>query len=241
MLDLTQLGELRIKLDQMAERIISRVKDRSRFPQNPAVYEKDAVEVKGRKGVSFLEFALEGLENYHASLGRFDYPDQTPLVIRKFSSKAGREVPEAGLGIAKVGISVKEDIFSFYLRFIKKLCPSGEDKTTFGETAYCDADLLELLNERINLGRFVAESKLKSDRSIASAAAGGDRGALVAKLRNAAREEEVVAKAKEAAARYGLDGELVGELFKWIVEETIKVEAEYLQKKLTCEEKPAGA
>ena len=70
------LGELRVRLDQMTERIVSRLKDRSRFPLNEVVYRIGGVAIAGRDGVSFLQFALEGLEAYHASLVRYAYPDQ---------------------------------------------------------------------------------------------------------------------------------------------------------------------
>lgn len=76
-----ELGELRVKLDQMTERIVSRFKDRSRFPLNEVVYKPDGVSVVGRSGISLLQFAVEGLETYHASLGRYDYPDQYPYIL----------------------------------------------------------------------------------------------------------------------------------------------------------------
>ena len=43
------LNELRVRLDQMTERIVSRLKDRSRFPLNETVYRPDAVPIVGRE------------------------------------------------------------------------------------------------------------------------------------------------------------------------------------------------
>lgn len=226
-MDYSHLGDLRVKLDQMAERIIERLKDRSRFPQNLSVYRRGGVKLKGAANRSFLEFALEGLETYHASLGRFEYPDQAPLVIRRASSKAIRKTPEKV--ISDVSVSVKDDVLKFYTGLVKKVSRKGEDPTTFGETAYCDADLLELLNERIGLGKFVAESKLRGDPRVARLA--GDRAALMRELRNLSREKEVVAQAKRIAKCYGVSQSAVGALFKWIIDETLKVEAEYLRRK----------
>lgn len=228
MFDYARLDDLRVKLDQMTDRIISRLKDRSRFLQNLRIYKPGGIKLKGSKSISFLEFALKGLENYHASLGRFDYPDQIPLVLGKAKSSAVREIPLTA--VSEVSISVKEDLLKFYIPLIKKLCKPGEDATTFGETVYCDADLLELLNERINLGRFIAESKLKSDKSISKAV--GDRATLIKRLRDRTRENKVVENARKIAARYGLNCRVVEKLFKWIVEKTTKVEEEYLKRKL---------
>jgi len=222
-----QLSDLRIKLDQMTERIVSRLKDRSRFKLNKAIYLADAIPIAGRKEISFLEFALEGLEQYHATLGRFNYPDQHPLVISDLpATPVIREKTDSP--ISKVQIDVRTDIISFYVALLPDLCQDAEDPPTFGETAYIDADLIELLNERINLGRYVAESKLQTDHTIGEIQ---DPEILTIRLREYAREEQVLAKARESAQRYDLDPLVAEKLFSWIIQETIKVELAYLRKR----------
>lgn len=219
-----KLEDLRIKLDQMTERIVSRLKDRSRYKLNESVYIKDAIPIEGRTGISFFEFALEGLENYHTMLGRYNFPDQHPLVTDASSSPVEREVPQSP--IKKVKIDIGEDLIKFYIDSLEELCERGEDPSTYGETVYCDSDLIQLLNERINLGRYVAESKLQSDPSIAEVT---DDEQLISKLRNSKREEDVVIKAKDIASRYELNPLVVEKYFRWIIGETIKVEVEYLK------------
>lgn len=222
-----QLSDLRIRLDQMTERIVSRLKDRSRFKLNKPIYLADAIAIAGRNGISFLEFALEGLEQYHATLGRYNYPDQHPLVSSRLPpTPVTREKMVSP--ISKVQIDVRTDIISFYVELLHELCQIAEDAPTFGETAYIDADLIELLNERINLGRYVAESKLHTDHTIAEIR---DTEPLTKRLREYAREEQVVAKAKESAQRYDLDPNVAEKLFSWIIQETIKVELAYLRKR----------
>lgn len=222
-----QLSDLRIKLDQMTERIVSRLKDRSRFNLNRPIYETNAISIAGSIGISFLEFALEGLERYHATLGRYDYPDQHPLISMHLPpTLVAREKPVSP--ISKVQIDVRREIVAFYVGLLPELCPSGEDDRTFGETAYIDADLIELLNERINLGRYVAESKLQLDRTVAGIR---DTDILSKRLREYAREEQVIEKAKESARRYDLDPIVAEKLFSWLIQETLKVEIEYLRKR----------
>jgi len=155
------LEELRIKLNQLTERIISRLKDRSRYKLNAKIYQKNALPIKNRKNISFFKFALEGLENYHASLGRYKFPDQYPISQPRLITTIKRKIPFSA--IIKVKIDFCEEIIKFYLNSLKKFCPLGNDSSTYGETVYCDADIVELLNERINLGRFVAQSKLKAE------------------------------------------------------------------------------
>jgi len=219
------LKELRIKLDQMAEKIISRLKDRSRYSLNIKVYQKNALPIRGRKNISFFEFSLEGLENYHASLGRYKFPDQYPIFHPRLLSKVKRETSTSS--IIKVKINLGKEIIKFYLDSLKKFCPPGDNSAVYGETVYCDADIIELLNERINLGRFIAQIKLKNGLLLQGIK---NRKQLEKRLRNLKREKEVIKKAKETAKKYTFPAKIAEEYFKWIIKETTKIEIEYLKK-----------
>jgi chorismate mutase len=188
---------------------------------------KNAIPIEGRTDVSFLEFALEGLEYYHSTLGRYDFPDQYPIVSdASLPSPVKRAVPQST--IAKVNISTGDDIINFYVSSLKDLCEPGEDPSTYGETVYCDSDLIQLLNERVNLGRYVAESKLQRNPSIVEAI---DDEQLISRLRDTEREEKVVMKAKDIAVRYGLNPDVTEKYFRWIIGKTIEVEVEYIKKR----------
>ncbi len=220
------LGELRVRLDQMTERIVSRLKDRSRFPLNEAVYRVDAIPIVGRSGISFLQFSVEGLEAYHASLGRFNYPDQYPVLGRDLQpSPVTRVVTQPD--VSKRTISIGDGLIAFYLQMLPRLCPPGDDPNHYGETVYVDADLLQLLNERINVGRYVAEAKLESDPSMY--AIRHDTGELERRLKDARREAALLTAVEGIAARYELDPGVVRAMFRWIIDETLRVEIAYLQ------------
>jgi len=224
------------------------LKDRSRYKLNAKVYQKNALPIKNRKNISFFEFALEGLENYHASLGRYKFPDQHPIFHPCLTTAVKREIPYSL--VVKVKIDFGKEIIKFYLNSLKEFCPPGNDSSTYGKTVYCDADIIELLNERINLGRFVAQSKLKTRFFLEKIkpphqkfwcgkgqtptpmhwCGGKNRKQLEKKLRNLKREREVIKKAKEIARKYAFPPKIAEEYFKWIVKETIKIEIEYLKK-----------
>jgi len=224
-----ELTDLRIRLNQMNERIVSRLKDRSRFSLNGVIYVPDAITIEGRSGISFLDFALEGLEVYHASLGRYDYPDQYPVFSRILpKSPVKREMPSSY--ISKVDINLRDELIRFYVSILSELCLPGDNSISYGETAYLDADILQHLQERINVGRYVAESKLQANTQIQNIVA--DKTLLTVQLKDAKREEDVINQAKETAFKYELNPELVGRVFRWIIDETLKVEIDYLQKKL---------
>ena len=219
------LKDLRTKLNQMTERIVSRLKDRSRYVLNDSVYRRDAIPIEGRTGVSFFEFALEQFEQYHASLGRYKFPDQHRLTDISFQSPVQRWFPPSS--IKRVDIKLKDEIIAFYTTMLKDLCREGEDPTTYGETVYCDADLIVLLHERINMGRFIAESKFQTDPSFKSIVE--NRDALRARLRKPKREQTVIDNAKKIALNYDLKPDVVERCFRWLISKTLEVEIDYLQ------------
>src|SRR5262249_39809496 len=108
-----QLGELRVRLDQMTDRIVSRLKDRSRFPLNEAVYRQDGGPIGGRSGLSFLHFALEGLEASHPSLGRYDFPDEPPLFSPPTPAPAApRTITRPA--VARLRLNRRDHLVGFY-------------------------------------------------------------------------------------------------------------------------------
>ena len=221
-----QLSELRVHLDQMTDRIVSRLKDRSRFPLNEAVYEPDGVPIRGRRGTSFLQFALEGLEGYHSSLGRYDFPDQYPL----FSAPAPDAVVSRTVSkpaIPRLAIATRDDLLAYYQTLLPRLCRPGDDPNTYGETVYADSDLLVLMNERVNVGRYVAQVKADREPSIFDDIANAER--LEARLKDATRENALLVTVRGVAARYELDPKVVEGVFRWIIQETMLVEIEFLR------------
>jgi chorismate mutase len=219
------LHDLRTKINQMTERIVSRLKDRSRYVLNDAVYRRDAIPIEGRTGISFFEFALEQLEQYHASLGRYKFPDQHQLTTITLQSPVQRWSPPSP--IRQVDIELKDEIIAFYSLILRDLCREGDDPTTYGETVYCDADLIILLHERINIGRFVAESKFQTDPSFSTVVE--NRAALRARLRQPKREQTVIDNARKIALNYDLNPDVVERCFRWLITKTLEVEIDYLQ------------
>lgn len=222
-----ELSEIRIRLDQMTERIVSRLKDRSRFPRNHVVYEPGGVPIAGRSGISFLQYAIEGLEAYHASLGRWAYPDQFALLgAAPTDSPVARTVhPDDA---PRVEIAIGPALLAFYPKLLDELCRPGEDPGTFGETVYVDADLLQLLHERINIGRHVALAKLHREPELRGLV--GDPGRLAAALKDEGREAALLATVERTAARYEVDPLPARHLFEWVIAQTLALEVAFLQR-----------
>ncbi len=228
---LLELPELRIQLDQMTERIVSRFKDRSRFPLNEVVYRVDGVQITGHSGISLLQFAIEGMENYHASLGRYEYPEQVPMLGSNLPGSSIRRVVEPDSRQPK-HLNFTEDMLVFYQGLLVKHLKPEDDKPvddpkTYGETVYEDADLLQLMHARVNIGRKVAERKTTDDPDIFKVA--DDRVAVLAKLRDERREAVLLEKASGLAMDYNLNPNIVDEAFRWMIERTIDVEIDWIQ------------
>ena len=144
------LPYFRQELIKLTDRILMRLHDRSTFPSNPTVYRADSGLIKKRPGVSLLEYTLEGMEDYHAKLGRYEYPDQYTLVREKddLPKSEVKRAPPKGPFLPRVEINLKHKLLDFYLtEVLPRIYTNDEDDTdSFGETVYVDADLLELLH-----------------------------------------------------------------------------------------------
>ncbi len=221
------LDTVRRQLSKMTDRLLFRLQDRAGLPLNLPIYQRDGVPIIDRGGVSLLEFAVEKLEAYHSLLGRYEYPDQYPIMGTDIQASAVRR--SVGItAIPRVDITLRDALFAFYPNeLLPRLCTPETDPDTFGETAYVDADLLELLHQRINLGRYVARVKAEQDANIMAIAHDSD--ALINVLRDPAQEDRVLAAVRNGAAKYGLDGDIAAFVFRWIIEQTIHVEVVYLQ------------
>ena len=216
-----ELSSVRQRLTKMTDRLLMRLHDRAGFPLNRPVYEPGGVPIPGRPDISLFSFAIEGLEAYHASLGRFEHPDQFPL------SAAGR--PRTPTPDERVQIALREDLEAFYTtQVLPRLCEDAVDPGSFGETAYVDADLLELLNERIHIGRDIALAKVAREPDLWEIVRDEER--LSERLTDKVRERAVIDDAGTAAERYGLDRELSTFVFEWIIGRTLRLEVEYLQR-----------
>ncbi len=152
------LNEIRIRLDMMADGIVSGLKNRSTFPCNYSVYVKDAVEIIGEKGISFFDLALRDREISHARLGRYAFPDQFPLTCDLPEPKTHINKQISPIKIIHID-NIKDRLLRFYIGSLDLICEKGEDKNKFGQTVDCDVQNILAINERVNSGRFVAEAK----------------------------------------------------------------------------------
>ncbi|MEK6959289.1 MAG: hypothetical protein AABW59_04565, partial [archaeon] len=72
------IAELRIKIDQLSEKIMSGLKTRSRLPLNEGTFSKEFSE-----GMTWFMYRLKKDQDLDSEFGRFLYYDQHTLVFEK--------------------------------------------------------------------------------------------------------------------------------------------------------------
>ena len=227
-------GALRPGLDLLANEIVIALKKRSRLPHNPEIYEPGLV--RAAPHATLLGHVLGRVERLHAELGRYAFASQEPFTdVSEVASVVLRAPPPSPVAPMRSGAGTK--VMSFYLGWVPRGCRAGSDPNTYGETVTADVDALLCMLERVNLGKFVAESKLRElgDRL---RDAGDDPGAIRALLVHEDREAQVHALARRLAAQYEFDADQALEIFRWMIEATIDIEVAYVRMRIRGEIPP---
>jgi len=219
-----KLQDVRVKIDQMSEKIVSGLKDRSRYSLSAGVFSEEAYD-----GKTWFNSRLLGEQSLDAVFGRYEFEDQHPLLFTREDlpvSRIKRNPPS--IGVVRVGIDVGSKVIGLYKEALKKICPSGEDKNSYGEIAKLDVSNVLALYERIcGIGQEVAELKIQENTGIVYL----DKETIIEKLRNTKREQEVIDSGIEIAKRYLLpNSETMALFFRNIIDITIGVEVDYVLK-----------
>jgi chorismate mutase len=221
-LDLT---ELRIRLDQVTEQIVSGLKDRSRFLVNRGVFTKEFFD-----GKTWVTYRLKREQGVDSEFGRYLYFDQHPIIFNVTeldAPKFRRKVPDAP--VKKIDLDFSSQIIKAYEEVVTAICGAGENEDTYGATAKIDAGNILLLNERIiGLGEQVAFYKLEKNKGLLKLS---NISEIKKNLINPKREKEVVASAVKIAKRYGIKNpKAVGVFMQKIIDLTTEAETEYILK-----------
>ena len=215
---------LRPGLDLLANEIVIALKKRTRFPRNPEIYRPGLV--RTAPGATLLDYVLGGVERLHAELGRYTFASQ-----ESFTEVAGVEpviLRDPPSPITRMSSGAEARVKAFYLAWVERACRAGSDSNTYGETVTADVEALLCILERVNLGKFVAESKFAALES-EFRKADGDIEATTELLVRKGREVQVYELASRLASHYELDAELAHEVFAWMIETTIDIEVAYIR------------
>ncbi len=215
---------IRPGLDILANEIVIALKKRTRFCRNLPVYATGLVNQDA--AISLLDHTLGAVEQVHAGLGRYTFATQDAFTEVSHVTPVIKRVPPP-TGLRNIAVSVGPRVQAFYLDWVGRVCPPGDEPNTYGETVTADAAALMAILERVNLGRSVAESKyLELTEEFHHCA--GDREGMRALLVRRDRERAVIELATRLAERYELPTDTVIPVFEFMIGVTVDIELDYL-------------
>lgn len=238
MTDLLDLNNIRGVLIRQEETIIFSLIERAQFALNNAIYQSDMMEVPGFEG-SFCDYMLYSTECVHAKARRYSSPDEYPFYNNLPAPVIERM--QIASPLINDGVNINDKIKDIYINTILPYVCENADDGHYGSSAVADVNCLQALSKRIHYGKFVAESKFRSDESgYRKLIDAGDNDGIMAKLTKKDVEEKLLKRVYKKACAYGQDPECDRQNFKvdpefirdvyekWLIPLTKDVELEYL-------------
>lgn len=230
--DLDLQKTIRPGLDILANEIVIGLKKRTRFAVNRPVYEPGLLVNAPEK--SLLDYELAKIEHCHAELGRYSFAAQDAFSdVTHVPTVIARQAPESPVRQMASGVGGR--IVEFYLDWINRACPTGENQNTYGETVTADVSALLAIMERVNLGKLVAESKFL-EMPEAFIATNGNREEMLEFIVRKDREIKVLELAESLAQHYELAPEQAVEVFQFMIAVTVDIEVDYLRLRIAEEQ-----
>ncbi len=216
------IADLRIKIDQLNEKIISGLKDRSRFSTNFSTFKK-----KFYNEMTWFEYRLKKEQDLDSEFGRFLYYDQQPFIFSKKQLSKSKIKNVNNLGLKPVPIDLSKKIVKLYKNTVKELCINEEKSSTYGETVKLDVENILTLNERTaGIGEQVAAYKISKNPELKKLK---NLKEIRKKLITPQREIEVINKTIEISKKYGINNDkLMKEFAKSLIEITLDAEVHFI-------------
>lgn len=193
-------------------------------------------------------------ERLQSLIRRYESPDEFPFFPDAVQTPILKPLHYPKI-LHKNDVVVNDQIKKFYVeKFLPAVCPDfghedrGESQENYGSSATCDIACLQALSRRIHYGKFVAESKFRSDPDkYTRLIKAEDRAGIAEAITNKAVEEKVLDRLKLKAMTYGrdpsvtddpdsrvkIDGDAVAAMYReYVIPLTKDVEVEYLMQRL---------
>ncbi|KAL2024033.1 hypothetical protein VTK56DRAFT_268 [Thermocarpiscus australiensis] len=247
------LARIRYQLIRLEDTITFHLIERVQFPLNKNIYVPGAVPIPN-SSLSFMDWYLMEQERLQSLIRRYESPDEYPF----FPDAVQKPILDS-LRYPRIlhpnNVNVNDKIKRFYIeKFLPKVCPDfghgdrGVSQENYGSSATCDIACLQALSRRIHFGKFVAESKFRSEPDrFTRLIRAGDRDAIGDAITNKAVEKKVLERLKLKAETYGTDPSLGAEAGRqtkinvdavvsmyeeFVIPLTKEVEVEYLMQRL---------
>ncbi|ORY64985.1 chorismate mutase [Pseudomassariella vexata] len=251
------LNNIRFQLIRLEDTITFHLIERVQFPLNKSIYIPGAVHIEPVEGsgLSFMDWYLREQEKLQSLIRRFESPDEYAFFPDALPKPILKPLNYPRI-LHDNTVVVNDKIKAFFINeFLPAVCPDfgredrGESAENYGSAATCDIACLQALSRRIHFGKFVAESKFRSDpEKYTKLIKAGDREGIAAAITNTAVEEQVLKRLALKVQTYGTDPSMNGSsenagkinvekvvsMYKdFVIPITKEVEVEYLMQRLS--------
>jgi len=215
------LENLRIKIDQMNNKLLSLISTRINYSLNQETFSKEFFD-----GKSWFLYRLKKEQDLDSEFGRFLYNDQLPFIFKKEKLIGSKISKTDNLRINPIEIDLSEKIIKLYKKLLQGLCETKEEINTYGETTKLDVEIILTINERTTaIGEHVSAFKLQSEPQLKNLSEEEVRNNLIKPEREVEVTENIIATAK----KYGIKNEtLMKEFAKDLIEITLDSEVAFI-------------
>jgi chorismate mutase len=225
--------------------------ERVQFPLNGTIYKPGAVSIPD-SNLSFLDWYFSERERVDSLVRRFESPDEYPFFPVAVQKPILKPLNYPKI-LHKNNVNVNDKIKKSYIEhFLPAACADpgrddrGEADENYGSAATADVACLQALSLRIHFGKWVAESKFRTETELFTRLIReGDRKGIGRAITNAAVEKKVLERLGLKARTYGTDpsdgvegpvkinADAVVAMYKdFVIPLTKEVEVEYLMQRL---------
>ncbi|KAF2672209.1 chorismate mutase [Microthyrium microscopicum] len=243
------LFNIRYQLIRLEDTITFHLIERAQFPLNATIYKAGGIAIPN-SDLSLFDWIMSASERLHALVRRYESPDETPFFPSALEKPILQPLHYPQILHAN-DVNVNPEIKDSYINHIlPTVCAQREERPeqqeNYGSAATIDVLVLQSLSRRIHFGKFVAESKFRTetDRFVKLIKA-EDRKGIDEAITNMAVEQQVLDRLKLKAATYGtdpsggsrdvgkIDVDAVVNTYKnYVIPLTKVVEVEYLMQRL---------
>jgi chorismate mutase len=219
--DVLSLESIRSTLIRQEETIIFALIERAQFRRNDIAYlpggfgdlgcPVGSTVVDSDKKLSFLEYMLVGTEVLHCSVRRYTSPEEHAFFPERLPMQGQMNaLPQLDYPnlLSKDGgasdVNFNPILLQKYIDVIVPAIAKEGDDEQHGSTILADIAVLQALSKRVHYGKFVAESKYRSDpQEYQRLVDAGDAEGVMRLLTNDVVEMKVLRRARLKAATYG--------------------------------------
>ncbi|KAG5930717.1 hypothetical protein E4U53_002162 [Claviceps sorghi] len=251
------LSRIRFQLIRLEDTIIFHLIERVQFPLNKTIYTPGALAIPN-SNLSFFDWYFSEQEKLQSLIRRYESPDEYPFFPDAVQTPILKPLNYPKILHAN-DVNVNDKIKKFYIeKFLPAVCPDfghedrGQSQENYGSAATSDFACLQALSRRIHFGKFVAESKYRSDpETYKRLIEAEDRAGIAESITNKAVEKSVLARLRLKAQTYGkdpsisdkteehvkIDVDAVVAMYEdFVIPLTKEVEVEYLMQRLQGDE-----